>query len=76
MLNFKCNFKNQHENYHCSRCDQNEEENENHIFGNCNALTDLYDKYKIQNYDEVFNENTSIHRYEQISLFIKDIFET
>ena len=42
-----------------------------YLFGKCEKLKDLYIKYNILEYEEVFNSNITIERMKQILKFIE-----
>ena len=51
MLNLKNNFRNNTKgDILCLRCHN---ENEQYLFERCNQLEDLYQKYKIESYEEI-----------------------
>ena len=73
MLNFKNDFRNktQREILY-PRCDK-EIHNEQHLFDRCNQLEDLYRKYKIKSYKEIFGSKMKMDRLQEIVEFIKKI---
>ena len=50
-----------------------EQDVEEHLFGECEKLKDLYIKYNILEYEEVFNSNIGIERLKQIVKFIEEL---
>jgi len=72
MINLKNNFKATNKDQKCPRC-KKDTDNEQHLFGKCEKLLLLYEKHKIQNYDEIFEETISMDRLKQIATFIKDV---
>ena len=46
---------------------------EEHLLGKCEKLKDLYVKYNILRYEEVFNNNINIERLKQIVIFIEEL---
>ena len=72
MTNVKSNYKNKHSNnLKCDRCSK-ENEDEQHLFERCDQLKLLQQKYKIKNFEEVF-QSTEIERLKQIASFIKEL---
>ena len=72
MLNLKNNFRNSTNWYIlCPRCHK-EIGNEWHLFEQCNQLEDLYRKYRIKSYEEIFESKTKMDRLKEIVEFIKD----
>ena len=49
----------------CSRF-KKEQDMEEHLFGKCEKLKDLYVKYNILGYEKVFNNNITIERLKEI----------
>ena len=49
----------------CSRF-KKEQDMEEHLFGKCEKLKDLYVKYNILGYEKVFNNNINIERLKEI----------
>ena len=54
------------------RC-KKEKDMEEHLFGKCEKLEDLYIKYNILEYEEVFNNNITVQRLKQIVKFIEEL---
>ena len=54
----------------CSRC-SDDDDNQNHLFGNCNSLVQLYLKYNINNLEDVF-ENDDMEKLKQTVKFITE----
>ena len=50
-----------------------EQDVEEHLFGECEKLKDLYIKYNILEYEEVFNSNIGIERLKQIVKFREEL---
>ena len=50
-----------------------EQDVEEHLFGECEKLKDLYIKYNILEYKEVFNSNIGIERLKQIVKLIEEL---
>ena len=66
MIHLKNNFRNIYEHdILCSRC-KKEQDMEEHLFGKCEKLKDLYVKYNILGYEEVFTNNITIERLKEI----------
>ena len=62
MLNLKSNFRNNTKgDILCPRC-RKEFDNEQHLFEQCSKSEDLYDEYKIDSYEEIFESKTKIDR--------------
>ena len=73
MINLKNNFRNNtNGDILCPRCHK-EIDNEQHLFERCNQLEDLYWKYKIKSYEEIFESKTKMDRLKEIVEFIKEI---
>ena len=73
MLNLKNNFRNNAKaDIFCPRCHK-EIVNEQHLFERCNQLEDLYRKYKIKSYEEIFESNTKMDILKEIVEFVKEI---
>ena len=73
MINLKNNFRNNRNgDILCPRCHK-EIDNEQHLFERCNQLEDLYWKYKIKSYEEIFESKTKMDRLKEIVEFIKEI---
>ena len=56
----------------CPRC-KKEQDVAEHLFGKCVKLKELYLKYDILKYEEVFDENITIERLKQIVKFIEEL---
>ena len=73
MINLKNNFRNNtNGDILCPRCHK-EIDNEQHLFERCNQLEDLYRKYQIKSYEEIFESKTKMDRLKEIVEFIKEI---
>ena len=73
MINLKNNFRNNtNGDILCPRCHK-EIDNEQHLFERCNQLEDLYWKYKIESYEEIFESETKMDRLKEIVEFVKEI---
>ena len=73
MINLKNNFRsNTNGDILCPRCHK-EIDNEQHLFERCNQLEDLYRKYQIKSYEEIFESKTKMDRLKEIVEFIKEI---
>ena len=73
MINLKNNFRNNtNGDILCPRCHK-EIDNEQHLFQRCNQLEDLYRKYQIKSYEEIFESKTKMDRLKEIVEFIKEI---
>ena len=73
MINLKNNFRNNtNGDILCPRCHK-EIDNEQHLFERCNQLEDLYWKYKIKSYEEIFESETKMDRLKEIVEFVKEI---
>ena len=73
MIHLKRNFRNIYKHdILCPRC-KKEQDMEEHLFGKCEKLKDLYMKYNILGYEEVFNNNNNIERLKQIVKFIEEL---
>ena len=65
MLNLKNNFRNNtNGDILCPRCHK-EIDNKQHLFERCIQLEDLYRKYKIKSYEEIFESKTKIGRLKE-----------
>ena len=73
MLNLKSNFRNNAKGDILCPGFHKEIDNEQQLFEQCNQLEDLYQKYKIKTYEEIFESKTKIDRLKEIVEFIKDI---
>ena len=71
MINVRNNFKNKHEDLMCPRC-KKEIDDEKHFFIKCEKLTNLQNKYNINDHNEVFNEGLSKERMIKIAKFIDE----
>ena len=73
MLNLKYNFGNNTKgDISCPRCHK-EIDNEQHLFEGYKQLEDLYWKYKIKSYEEIFESKTKMDRLKEIVDFVKEI---
>ena len=73
MIHLKNNFRNIYKHdILCPRC-KKQQDVEEHLFGNCEKLKDLYIKYNILEYEEVFKNNITIERLKQIVKFIEEL---
>ena len=73
MINLKNNFRNIYKHVILyPRC-KKEQDMEEHLFGKCEKLKDLYIKYSILGYEEVFNNNINIEQLKQIIKFIEEL---
>ena len=73
MLNLKNNFRNNTKgDILYLRCHK-EIDNEQHLFERCNQLDDLYRKYKISSYEEIFDSKMKMDRLKEIVEFVKEI---
>ena len=73
MIHLKNNFRNIYKHdILCPRC-KKEQDIEEHLFGKCEKLKDLYIKYIILGYEEVFNNNINIERLKQIVKVIQEL---
>ena len=73
MLNLKNNFRNNTKgDILCPRFHK-EIDNEQHLFERCNQLEDLYQEYKIKNYEKIFESRTKMDRLQEIVEFVKEI---
>ena len=60
MIHLKNSFRNIYKhNILCPRC-KKEQDMEEDLFGKCEKLKDLYIKYSILGYEEIFNNNIAI----------------
>ena len=73
MIHLKINFRNiyKHDILY-PRC-KKEQDVEEHLFRKCKKLKNLYIKYNILEYVEVFNNSFTIERLKQIVKFIEEI---
>ena len=73
MLNLKNNLRNNtNGDILCPRCHK-EIDNEQHLFERCNQLEDLYWKYKIISYEEIFESKMKMYRLKEVVEFTKEI---
>ena len=73
MLNHKINFRNNANGaILCPRYHKGID-NEQHLFERCNQVEDLYWKYKIKSYEEIFESNTKMDRLKEIVELVKEI---
>ena len=73
IIHLKNNFRNIYKHdFLCPRC-KKEQDMEEHLFGKREKLKDLYIKYNILGYEEVFNNNINIERRKQIVKFVKEL---
>ena len=73
MIHLKNNFRNIYKHdILCPRC-KKEQDVEEYLFGKCEKLKDLYMKYNMLEYEEVFNSNIAIERLKQIVKFIEEL---
>ena len=73
IINHKNNFRNNtNGNILCPRCHK-EIDNEQHLFEWCNKLEDLYWKYKIKSYEDIFESKMKMDRLKEIVEYIKQI---
>ena len=73
MLNLKNNFRNNTKgDILCLRCHK-KIDNEQYLFERCKQLEDLYQKYKIESYEEIYESKTKMDRLKEIVEFIKEI---
>ena len=69
MINVRNNFKNKYEDLICPRS-KKEIDDEKYLFVKCEKLTNLQNKYNINDPNEVFNEGLSKERMIKIAKFI------
>ena len=73
MIHSKKNFRDIYkQDILCLRC-KKEQDVEEYLFGKCEKLKELYLKYDILEYEEVFDENITIERLKQIVKFIGEL---
>ena len=73
MIHLKNNFRNIYKHdILCPRC-KKEQDVEEYLFGKCEKLKDLYMKYNMLEYEEVFDSNIAIERLKQIVKFIEEL---
>ena len=72
MTNLENNFHRKYQDNNCPRC-LPESDDEEHLFSSCSQLGSLYQKYRITNYYEVFENNVTIERYKEIVSFMREI---
>ena len=73
MIHLKNNFRNIYKHdILCPRC-KKEQDAEEQLFGKRGKLKDIYMKYNILEYEEVFNSNITIERLKQIVKFIEEL---
>ena len=71
MLNLRNNFKSTGP-LSCEKCNAPIED-EKHIFSVCPALSDVRNKFNINAFSELFQQETSIERFVEISEFLTEV---
>ena len=71
MTNRKNNFCGKYQDNYCPRC-LHEPDDEEHLFSSCPQLGSLYQKYRIRNCYEVFENDVTVEGYKEIVSFVRD----
>ena len=71
MTNLKNNFHEKYQDNNCPRCLHGPDD-EGHLFSSCSQLSSLYQKYRITNYYEAFENDLTVERYKEIVSFVRE----
>ena len=71
MRNPKNNFHGKYEDNNCPRWLHGPDDEEN-LFSSCSLLGSLYQRYKITNYYEVFENDVTVDTYKEIVSFMRE----
>ena len=64
MTNVKNNFHGKYQDNNCPRC-LHEPDDKEHLLSSCSQLGSLYQKYRINNYFELFENEVTVERYKE-----------
>ena len=71
MTNLNNSFRGKYQDDNCPRC-LHEPDDEEHLFSSCSQLGSLYQKYRITNYYEVFENDVTVERCKEIVSFMRE----